>query len=651
MCGIAGYITPVGNKKPLANAAEKMAAAISHRGPNDSGLWLDLNSGVALSHRRLSILDISKAGHQPMVSKNGRFVISYNGEIYNHKELRDCLRSTDWNGESDTETLLEAISEWGIEKALNKIKGMFSFALWDKLNNSIILARDRFGEKPLYYGWVSGVLVFASELKAICAYPGWQPEINRDSLALYMRYGYVPMPYSIFNDIKKLIPGAYIKFKISESDLKWPKPIEYWSLTSHVNKMELNSITDMDAVDEVEQIIKEAVGHQMLSDVPIGSFLSGGIDSSLIVALMQANSSARVKTFTIGFTEDGFNEAEYAKDIATYLGTEHTELYITGDKVRELIPKIAGVFDEPFGDSSAIPTYLVSYLAKQKVSVALSGDGGDELFGGYNRHIHGERLWLFISKIPKCIRANIAKIILSVAPNKWDLVNLLVPSRFKINKIGIRIHKLATFLCVESKEDLYSNFISQQNETDSIVIGAKSILPINDFSGFNSKNITFSEQMMLQDSISYLPDDILVKVDRSAMANSLETRAPFLDHCLQEFIWKMPFNIKIRNNKGKWILRKVLSRYIPERYFDRPKQGFAIPIDEWLRGPLRSWASSLLDEKKLNYEGYIDAKIVMNKWHEHLSGQRNWGYWLWNVLMFQSWLEVNVGNNEKIRVS
>jgi len=645
MCGFSGILS-----KDVVHESicQKMLEKIQHRGPDDSGVWIDKDMGIALGHRRLSIQDLSPLGHQPMVSPSGRYVIAYNGEIYNFKVLQVELEKQGhvFRGHSDTEVLLAAIEAWGIEGALKHFAGMFAFALWDQSEHVLTLARDRVGEKPLYYGWQKNSFLFGSELKALKAHPDWVGEINRDALALYMRHNYIPTPYSIYKGIHKLTPGTFIQFSVGSRSLvaeDLPKPVPYWQ-AKDVAEHGVNhplELPDDKAVQALDALLRETIREKMISDVPLGAFLSGGIDSSVVVAMMQQESSRPTKTFSIGFHEQGYNEAEHAKAVAAHLGTEHTEMYVTSRQAMDVIPKLPLLYDEPFADSSQIPTFLVSEMTKQHVTVALSGDGGDELFAGYNRYFLGQSLWNKLSRIPKGLRSLLASGITSVSPRAWDKVGVvagrMIPSVRE--RTGDKLHKLAGILAVGSSEEMYRGFVSHWHHPESVVLGAREPLTaLTDESRWADLD-NFTQRMQFLDTISYLPDDILVKVDRAAMGVSLETRVPFLDHRVLEFAWKVPMRQKIRDGQGKWLLRQVLYQYVPKSLIDRPKMGFGVPIDVWLRDPLRDWAENLLNEQRLAQEGFFDVAMVRQKWEEHLSGERNWQYLLWDVLMFQAWLE------------
>lgn len=638
MCGIVGFVGGFDHLNGLI-AVRKMAATLVHRGPDDVADWI--GDGVAFAHRRLSILDLSQSGRQPMFSASGRYVVVFNGEIYNHREIRSELRNLSWRGHSDTETLLAAVEAWGLKEALTKFKGMFAFALWDCRDRKLVLARDRLGEKPLYYGWINGVFTFASELKALRTYPGWHGRVDRAALASYMRFGYVPAPHSIFQGVRKLLPGTFLVLPSTATPGIEMAPQSYWSALDAAMQSP-SKMTDEEAVDELESLLRQAVGRQMLADVPLGAFLSGGIDSSTVVALMQTQSPRSVQTFSIGFAEREHDEARYAKAVAAHLGTKHTELYVTPEDALTVIPQLPRIYDEPFGDSSSIPTFLVSNLARQHVTVALSGDGGDELFGGYNRYFWGESIWRRSSSVPIALRRILGWGMTGITPGGWDMMSgpilTLLPKHLRIQAIGDKIHKLASVIDVDNPMELYRRLISHHRNFDQIVVDANSADVWAEAESIRFQKTDFVERMMFQDLVGYLPDDILVKVDRAAMAVGLETRVPFLDHHLVEFAWRLPREMKLRDGRGKWLLRQVLYRHVPVKMIDRPKQGFGIPLDSWLRGPLRDWAENLLDEHRLRREGYLHVELVRQKWQEHLSGGRNWQYWLWNVLMYQAWL-------------
>lgn len=645
MCGIAGFITTALPREAdaLRAQARAMTDAIIHRGPDDGDVWIDATVGVAVAHRRLSILDLSPAGAQPMVSDDGRYVIVFNGEIYNHLDLRKQLRKQAWRGHSDTETLLAACQTWGVEETLKQMVGMFALALWDSQDQSLILARDRLGEKPLYYGWQGGSFLFGSELKSLVAHPAWQGVVDRDALALFMRYAYVPLPFSIWKGIVKLPPGSLLTLPFDNPVAVLPAPTFYWKARDAASISIRTDLDEQTATSELDLLLRQTIAGQMVADVPLGAFLSGGVDSSTVVALMQAQSARPVRTFTIGFTEGDYNEAKHAKVVAAHLGTEHAELYVSPANARAVIPNLSEMYDEPFGDSSQIPTHLIAAMARRHVTVCLSGDGGDELFSGYNRYFWGRSIWQQVGPLPRSFRSLLGQAIRTVSPQAWDRIGRILPSRIRQPALGDRLHKLADVIDVNSAEELYRHLVSQHRDHGSIVIGGIEA-PIwadaeAECFAVSTRGGDLTEQMMFHDLVGYLNDDILAKVDRAAMAVSLETRIPLLDHRLVEFAWSLPLHMKIRNGQGKWLLRQVLYRYVPKELIERPKQGFGVPLDSWLRGPLREWAESLLDESRLRREGILKVEPIRRKWQEHLSGRRNWQHWLWNVLMFQAWSE------------
>jgi len=646
MCGIVGYVAT--RSTVDEDTVRSMADALVHRGPDDAGVWIDRDAGIALGHRRLSVVDLSPGGHQPMYSADGRLVVVFNGEIYNFRELRKELEASAespiaWRGHSDTEVLLEAASRWGVERALPRFVGMFAFALWDRSRRTLVLARDRLGEKPLYYGWQGDAFLFGSELKALRRHPRWRADVDRNAVASFARFSYVPAPYSIYRGIFKLPPGAWLEIDCrgdaSAADLR---PRRYWSLADVVRTS--NRIrADIDpeaAVDEFERLFGSAVAGQMIADVPLGAFLSGGVDSSAVVAVMQAHSPRPVRTFTIGFSEEAFNEAHHARAVAAHLGTEHTELYVTPEDALAVIPELPRVYDEPFSDSSQIPTLLLSRLTRRSVTVSLSGDGGDELFGGYNRYTWCNQIWRRVGVLPVPLRRALARSMTTPGPAAWDrlaaLVRPLLPASLRHASVGDKVHKLAGMLAQSGPQGVYRALVSHWNgaalvpgatELPTPIDGAEGAPPIGDLTAW----------MMFVDTLTYLPDDILVKVDRASMAASLESRVPLLDHRIVEFAWSLPDSLKVRHGTGKWILRQLLYRHVPKELIERPKMGFGVPIDSWLRGPLRGWAEDLLDETRLAREGWFDAAEVRRKWTEHLSGRRNWQYHLWDILMFQAW--------------
>lgn len=650
MCGIAGLLdyTHHLSRYDLQPTAMAMADAMRHRGPDSSGVWADDSRGIALSHRRLAIVDLSPAGHQPMHSADGRFVAVFNGEIYNFRDLRHTLTGLGhtFRGSSDTEIMLAAICQWGFANALTRFVGMFALAVWDRAEQVLYLARDRFGEKPLYYGRVDGAFVFASELKALHACPGWTGAINRDALALFMRHRYVPAPYSIYRGITKLLPGTYLTLPYARMQAgEYPEPVAYWSARQAAEAGNANPFTgsDAEAIEHLDRLLREAIGLQMVADVPLGAFLSGGIDSSTIVALMQVQSSQPVKTFTIGFRESAYNEAEAAAAVAHHLGTDHTELYVAPGDALNVIPRLPFLYDEPFSDQSQIPTFLVAELTRQYVTVSLSGDAGDELFGGYSRYLAAPALWQRIGWLDPSQRYALARLLRATPSDRLDsLLGWLAPllSQYgRITSAGERLHKVADILAAATPDALYYGLTSQWKQPTELVLNAHEPLTALTDSAQHVPIAEFAQRMMYLDAVSYLPDDILVKVDRASMGVSLESRVPFLDHRVAEFAWSLPLSLKIREGTGKWLLRQVLYRYVPAALVERPKTGFNIPLGEWLRGPLRAWAEDLLDERRLRDEGFFDPQTIRTTWSEHQAGRRNWHDHLWSVLMFQAWLQ------------
>lgn len=640
MCGFAGFISRdkiAVNNESLLNS---MAMAMFNRGPDSSGLWYNAEDNIGLVHRRLAIVDLSEAGHQPMSSKSGRYMIAYNGEIYNHLEIRAELENIcprHWLGHSDTETLLAAIEQWGLNTTLIKASGMFGLALWDNQAKILQLARDRFGEKPVYYGWQQGCFLFGSQLNALRAHPAFKQEINRDAIALLLRHNYIPAPYSIYQQIFKLLPGTILTLDANNQLL-----VEsYWSVRD-VMAQSAADIYDKPVEQQLlalEQTLKEAVAKQMSADVPLGAFLSGGIDSSLIVALMQAQTTKPVKTFSIGFDDPRFNEAEFAREVANHLGTEHTDLYVTSEDALAVVPMLADIFDEPFSDSSQIPTYLVSKIARKHVTVSLSGDAGDELFCGYNRYLLTRQLWHKINKVPVSLR-KLASLLMTTVPIKgWDFINKFLPTRLQLNNFGEKLHKAASVVACRNVDDLYMGLVSHWQNPEKVVLGSKEPSTVLTDPTRKANFTDPISQMMAQDTLSYLPDDILVKVDRAAMAVSLETRVPFLDHKVLEHAWRLPEYMKLNQGQSKWCLRQILYKYVPKDLIERPKMGFAVPLDSWLRGPLREWADSLLNHDRLVTEGFFDATLITKMWNEHKTGKRNLQYQLWDILMFQAWYE------------
>jgi asparagine synthase (glutamine-hydrolysing) len=640
MCGIAGLIDiNRGNKKGVGHICELMTDKLFHRGPDASGVWVNNELGVSLGHRRLSIIDISNLGEQPMKSHSKRFTIVYNGEIYNHIELRNIIEKdgVKFSGTSDTEILLASIEKWGVKKAISKFTGMFAFVVWDSIDRKLYLARDRIGEKPLYYGWINNVFVFASELKAFKVHPQWEGNIDRGVLALYLKYLYVPSPFSIYEGIQKLLPGTLITIEYDKLDKKIIKTQKYWTLNE---QKEEKIISNREYIGKLDSLLKKTIANQLVSDVPIGAFLSGGIDSSLIVSIMQSVSNEKVKTFTIGFQETAHNEAEYAKSIANYLKTDHTELYLTPDSLISVIPIIPNLYDEPFADSSQIPTYLLAKLAKKSVTVCLSGDGGDELFAGYNRYFIGDRFWKYSSYFPLELRRKFSSLIKNTTNNSQtnSLIKTLGLENFNSFTIDKRM-KFANYIDSSNIDLLYDKMITHWSNSINIVKETESPKPSYFLDEPRNKKRNFIDRAMQIDIISFLPDDILVKVDRATMGVSLESRAPFLNHEIVEFSQSIPITTKYFKGKPKWVLRQLLDSYLPKYLTERPKRGFTVPIADWLRGPLRPWAESYLNEKRLLYEGFFDSTTILKMWSEHLSKTRNWQHQLWAIIMFQVWLE------------
>ena len=647
MCGIAGILA--GRGAPEAELLRRMAASITHRGPDDEGVWIDAKAGIGFGHRRLAIVDLSPQGHQPMASQCGRYILSYNGEIYNHARLRaelgDC---TNWRGHSDTETLLECIAAWGLEAALRKCVGMFALSLWDNKQRTLKLARDRFGEKPLYYGWTGGDFVFASEMKAIRQHPRFDNAISRRALGIYASRTYIPAPLSIYERLFKLQPGCILSVTRAAAISPRSEPAEegrserglslkrYWSYREVMRRGLADPIEDeIEALERLDQALSEAIKGQSVADVPVGAFLSSGVDSSTIVALYQKYSSNPVRTFTIGFEEAGYNEADHAKAVAQHLGTVHSERYVTVKEARDVIPTLPAMYDEPFADSSQIPTHLVSRFAREQVKVALSGDGGDELFAGYNRHVMAPDLWRRLRMLPRAVRALAGPPLSKLPPALWNAA----PGAHAPN-FGAKVQKALRIAGgARTFDEVYESFLDEWALEPSPVLGARKT--DNRFDMDLAVGAPDTLRMMYCDAVTYLPDDILCKVDRASMAVSLESRVPFLDHRVAELASRIPLSMKIRDGQGKYILRKLLHRQAPAALFDRPKAGFGIPVGEWIKGPLRPWAEELLDRDRLSREGFFDANAVDRRWRQHLSGQRESAPAIWAVLMFQAWYAAN----------
>lgn len=662
MCGITGIFSNNINDLDLKSCVDKMAKIIIHRGPDEINTWVDKKKQIAFGHTRLSVLDLSSAGSQPMHSSCGQYTIVFNGEIYNHLALRDKLSNSGanitWNGHSDTETLVECFSIFGIEKTLDMLIGMFAIAIWNNKTENLTLVRDRFGEKPLYYGWSNGVFLFGSELKALQKYKSFNNKINRNSLYLYMQYMNVPSPYSIFENIYKLEPGSFLQISakgLSESKIN-REPfssytssglvIDFWYRLDKVAKNGQDNLFNNkhDVIESLENVLSDSIKLQMLSDVPIGAFLSGGVDSSLIVSLMQSMSMDRINTFSIGFKERGFNEAVYAKKVANYLNTNHTEMYVTSKHALDVIPSMSFIYDEPFADSSQIPTYILSKLTRNSVKVALSGDAGDELFGGYNRYLWGASVWNKLKKINPEFRKIAGTLIRKTPTALLDKFGLIMPGAYSISSLGDKMHRMAYRLkTAESINDIYFSMVTEGFENNGLVLG-RYLNPLESSlreSGIVSKTFEYEHQMMLMDSMTYLPNDILTKVDRAAMGASLETRIPFLDYRIVELAWSIPLNMKINNKVGKYPLREILYKNVPKRLIERPKAGFSVPVGDWIRGPLYEWANELLSEEKIKRDGYLNHNIVSTIWRQHIDKKYDWSMRLWTILMFQSWLEHN----------
>ena len=648
MCGFIGFLGgKIAKNGELADAAlVSMAAEISTRGPDSSGSWTDPDNAIGMSHRRLSILDLSSSGHQPMSSKSARYTIAFNGEIYNHLDLRckleDDVDTINWLGTSDTETLLACIDRWGVHETLNQLVGMFAFSLWDNTGKILTLARDRIGEKPLYYGWQDAEhdksFLFGSDLKAFKAYPNFNALVNRDSLCLLLRHNCIPSPHCIYEGFSKLDPGCYLNISIDQMS---PKITRYWNAESLVQSGVDNPLNgDFTEISRnLESKIIKAVNRQSISDVPLGTFLSGGIDSSVITALLQSQSSKPVKTFTIGFEEEAYNEAIYAKNIAQHLGTEHTELYVSSQDSLDLIPELPNIYGEPFADSSQIPTFLLSELAKKDVTVVLSGDAGDELFCGYNRYNFADDLLRKLRFLPASGKNVIAKLLMSVPSRVWDKAASFFVGGDSSSRLAEKIQKVSGVLTATSPDTLYQDLISDcKNPSEWVIDGTEPgiTVPKNKevYKKLGSKRF-----MMQQDILGYLPNDILTKVDRASMGVSLETRVPFLDHELVEETFRVPVYMHLYGGKSKAILRDILYKYVPQHLIERPKMGFGVPLDVWLRGPLRDWAENLLNETRLDDEGFFVTERVCQIWKEHIDGSKDWSSQLWNILMFQSWLE------------
>lgn len=656
MCGLSGFIPSQKLKSSnLTNISSSMIDALVHRGPDAYGNWIEDNNKLVLGFRRLAIQDLSSAGNQPMQSNSNRFVIIFNGEIYNHLEIRKEIdlhvnENFKWKGSSDTETILESIELWGIDGMLKRLHGMFSFAVFDKKLDRLTLARDRMGEKPLYFGTVNNSFVFASELKAIKRFPNFNNAICRKSLAKYLQYNFIPSPLSIYQNIYKLNPGSIVEINILSESFQCTQQRRFWQIKKNENTEEILDDSE-ETIQILEKSLKKVIKNQMLSDVPLGAFLSGGVDSSLIVSLMQSCSLNKVKTFTIGFEDNIFDESPHAKLIANHLNTDHTEMILDSKSAQNVIYDLPYIYDEPFADSSQIPTYLVSKIAKQKVTVALSGDGGDEIFGGYNRYIWAPRIWKNINRVPVTLRPLLLKVLNSFPKfgllNLQNFINIMQSKAGGIETISNKFTKFQRLIQSSSQKNFYNNLLSQWPDLTLLVQGINSddlIFEKDSYENFPENQFfsdNFVTSMMDADSVHYLPDDVLCKVDRASMANSLETRAPFLDHELIELARRLPNSLLINNGVGKIALRKILYKYVPKQLIERPKTGFSIPIADWLRGPLREWAEDNLSESRIKSEGYLNQELISLIWQEHISGRYDWSDRLWGVLMFESWLKDN----------
>ena len=648
MCGIAGLLDPQGRTGAdrIGHQTADMAAALTHRGPDDSGLWVDQDGRIAFGHQRLAVVDLSPQGHQPMISPDGRWVISYNGEVYNFKSLRRRLVSEGlaFRGTSDTEVLLGAVQSWGVERALDASEGMFAVALWDRHLRELHLARDRFGEKPLYYGWIGGRLAFASELKAFGRLPDFMPELDRESVALYLTHSCIPAPRTAYRDVFKLQPGQVLTFAGSAQPGSRPVVRHYWSARSAIEGARHRALTGSveELTDQMEAVLSKAVETRMVADVPVGAFLSGGVDSSLVVALMQSHSDHPIRTFTIGFDERAFDESKEAAAVAAHLRTDHTSLRVSDSDAADVIPELADIWDEPFGDISQIPVLLVSRLARTQATVSLSGDGGDELFAGYNRHAWLDRVWRGASVVPDPIRRATGSALGRIPPGFVEgaaRLTELLPVRWQVRNPSTKVAKIGRVLSSTDPQDAYLSLISHWPRSEALVLGTRAQRSIASRSTEWPAFSGITEQMLWLDLVGYLPDDILTKLDRAAMATGLETRAPFLDRDVFDLAWRLPMDLKLRGGVTKWILRQVLYRHVPPALVDRPKMGFGLPIATWLRGPLRPWAEELLDERRLRQQGLLDPEPVRRAWLQHQAGRRDLAYELWDVLALQAWLD------------
>jgi asparagine synthase (glutamine-hydrolysing) len=637
MCGITGFMTIGPKAAPAAEALDRMTDALAHRGPDSRGTWHDLGHGVGLGHRRLAIRDLSPTGYQPMTSSCGRFVIVYNGEVYSHQEIAcDLARAGRLlRGTSDTETILEACAVWGVEAVVPRLIGMFAFALYDREKRELTLVRDRLGIKPIYWGVVGGLLMFGSELKALRAVPGWAPRLDRNALSAFMRHNYVPAPWTIYQSISKLEPGTMLRASRGSA----PELTRYWDLRAIVQRS-LSTASDEEAIEDLDALLSDAVRRRMIADVPIGALLSGGVDSSLVTALMAESSSRRINTFSIGSVDKAFDEAPFAREVARHIGTDHTELYVEPDHALRLVEKLPHWYDEPFADSSQLPTLLVCELTRRHVAVVLSGDGGDELFAGYQRYTLGLEMWEKANVAPYCLRRMLARAILSQPERRLDAVTMLLPARLRRNQFGARVHQFANAILLDDPDELYRRMLSHWQEPDELVLGAREVKGILWDESVARTVPDFLDRMQFLDTLTYLPDDILTKVDRASMSVALEARVPLLDHRVVEKCWSLPRHMKLRNGLTKWALRQVLYQRVPPALIERPKMGFGVPFADWIRGPLRDWAEHLLSGERLARQGLFAPGPIRQRWAAHLAGA-NWGYPLWNVLMAQAWIDAN----------
>lgn len=640
MCGIAGFVAAPNRQQSVAELetiARAMESSLVHRGPDGGGIWIDPDAGAALVHRRLAVVDLSPAGHQPMVSADQRFVVTYNGEVYSHLELRAELEASGvrFRGHSDTEVILESIARSGVSETAKRLIGMFALAVWDKRQRTLTLVRDRVGIKPVYWAKFAGLFMFGSELKALRQHPGWAPSVRPDAVAAYMRHNYIPAPHTIYERVYKLEPGTILTLPFGGE----PQFEKFWDARAVAIRGLTNLIREDDAtlVGRVEALLTDAVGRRMMADVPLGAFLSGGVDSSLVVALMKASNSGPVKTFSIGFEDMMFNEAPYASAVAKHLGTDHTELVVTGHDALNVVPRLAEMYDEPFADSSQIPTYLVSAMTRKHVTVALSGDGGDEIFAGYNRYQIASRFHRALSAIPRPMRAFLASSIRLLRTERWDQLASIMPASVP-PMAGDKLYKVAGILTDPDGDAIYRRIISHW-EPSEVAPGAREPRGLVWDSSVQADFPSSLDRMQFLDLVTYLPDDILAKVDRASMAVALEARVPLLDHRVIELAWQLPQSLKMRGGVTKWVLRQILYRHVPRELIERPKMGFGVPLGEWLRGPLREWASSLIYSKRLDDGGLLDTQLVRQHWKEHLEGRRNWQYLLWDVLMLEAWRE------------